>query len=198
MQTFVKQISMALFSPLIWSTNPGKFATESPKRFVTLGALYGVMIVTIHWLITYLMMNTIYKDSIYSEIALFGAMLFPIIITGVGVLLHMIKPAFNKELRLFTMIALVWNVLACALFTFIGGLMFGTAYLRATGTSEAVTSELMTGVLPTLMKLCFLLGFCLLLCGLRNIRKTSLLQSSGDVVIIFILMLTPLAFILYK
>jgi len=186
-----KEIGLFLFQPLYQLTAPSSAGKKAEKRFVVQGGLYALFITALMWAGIWLISPAVKKmgDLQYGALLL-GGISLPLFMVIIGILLHFNKPAQAKEHRFLKMLAVPWHVCASFFTAMLLSIVASTLSNLGNKSPVAVSDHISTMVF-LIAAVCALVFVNLL----KNIRETSFLQNTGDVFVIYGIVLIPYAFL---
>lgn len=195
MKTFIAEMCLTVLTPAQNLIQPSLFAKKDKKRFLLQALFYAISITTIVVMSALILQTTLASmNELYAPAMLAGSILLPFVITGIGLILHTNKPAMDKEYRLLMMLALPWHVFTSFL-CFIGSAtVIGSLYIATQDIPTEKSTALLLETLPIALTAGATFCFITFLYGLKNTRKTSIFQNSGDAVIIFAMLLLPILY----
>lgn len=181
--------------PFSYILKPSQTGKEAPEISMMSAFLYAFMVCLITYSAVAFFNSQDLLNKEQQQLLFFGSALFPVAISLIGVLLHFVFPAHESKFRMLRMIALPWNCLSSAALLLFVLTFLQSAYVVTAGLTPVEAIELSKSMKHPNAIIIFLLGINIFWSGLSNIRQTSRLRNSGDVVVITALLSIPYFFI---
>jgi hypothetical protein len=188
----LREFWLAAITPITNLISPRRFANRTDKRFLFHAALYASVITSLVISGALVLRSTINQiDTLYATAMVAGACMLPFVITGIGFLLHLTKPAKSKKDRLLVMLALPWHIFGSFFAVMTMAMFVGLTYALSQSTLIANPVGFVSDTLSSIIFVVSFLCYISFVYGLKNIRGTSAFQNLGDATIIFALLLLP-------
>lgn len=191
MTTCIKFMIGVIATPIFNILRPNSTGTGDKKIFMASSAFYLLMLTACAAIVAHFISIDPAISSITGQALTIGSFMFPLVILVIGLLLHLNKPAEDKQYRLLMMLALPWQPIASFVFMMIFFNGLGIFYLTMSGAGETKTAAF-EETSQIVLFFSTIVSMNIFWSGLKSIRNTSKFRNLGDVIIIGLLMGSPL------
>lgn len=181
--------------PFSYILKPSQAGKEAPEISLMSALLYAFIVCLITYSAVAFFNSQDLLNKEQQQLLFFGSALFPVAISLIGVLLHFVFPAHENKFRIVRMVALPWNCISSAALLLFVLTFLQSAYVVTAGLTPLEAIDLSKSMKHVNAVIIFLISINIFWSGLSNIRQTSRLRNSGDVVVITAMLSIPYFFI---
>lgn len=181
--------------PFSYILKPSQAGKEAPEISLMSAFLYAFLVCLITYSAVAFFNSQDLLNKEQQQLLFFGSALFPVAISLIGVLLHFVFPAHENKFRILRMVALPWNCISSAALLLFALTFLQSAYVVTAGLTPLEALDLSKSMKHVNAVIIFLISINIFWSGLSNIRQTSRLRNSGDVVVITAMLSIPYFFI---